>query len=192
MTGGPSVGDLVAHLPRTRAALLYAQRQHAGQRRSDGAPFIAHPLEVARLLHEAGAADQVVAAGLLHDTIEKTSATASELHGRFGPEVTSLVLAVTEDERIAGYRARKAALRAQVSRAGDQALLLFAADKVSKAREFQVGPHPVRRRRLSHYRRCLELLESRLPGTPLIAQLRAELEILAATAGDRPVLAQAT
>ena len=48
---------------------------HAGQRRQlDGAPFIEHPLEVAAILHDAGAPDHVIAAGILHDTLEKTDA----------------------------------------------------------------------------------------------------------------------
>ena len=79
------MSDLVARLPQTRAAVAYAERQHAGQRRSaDGAPFIEHPLEVATLLYHAGASDQVIAAGVLHDTIEKTSTNATDLRARFG------------------------------------------------------------------------------------------------------------
>jgi hypothetical protein len=209
VTGGHRIADVIAQLPRTRAALLYAQRQHAGQRRSDGAPFIAHPIEVAGLLHEIGAAEHLIAAGLLHDTIEKTDASAAELHGRFGAVVASLVLAVTEDERIAGYRARKAALREQVSCAGDEALTLFAADKVSKARELRLESRPrlepmprppspdwaaasmLRRRRMAHYQRCLELLDERLGGSPLVGLLRTELQVARAR-GDRPVLAHAS
>jgi hypothetical protein len=45
------------------------------------------------------------------------------------------VLAVSDDDRIMGYRERKAALRRQVADAGEDALALFAADKVSKLRE---------------------------------------------------------
>lgn len=170
---------MVARLPGTRPALQYALQLHAGQKRADGAPFIAHPIEVAQLLHEAGAAEHVVAAGLLHDTIEKTDASASEIHVRFGPEITSLVLTVTEDRRIADYRARKAALRKQVARAGDDALMLFAADKVSKARELQLGGHAGRRRRVDDYVQCLELLERRLVHSPLVGQLTTALEVLA-------------
>lgn len=175
--------------PGTRDALHYARQRHAGQHRADGAPFIAHPIEVARLLHEAGADERLVAAGLLHDTIEKTDTSASELHGRFGPEITSLVLTVTEDQRIRGYRARKAALREQVARAGNEALLLFAADKLSKARELQLGPRAGEPARVDHYRRCLALLERRLGDAPLVDQLRTELEVLGGS-GDRPTLAR--
>src|SRR3712207_7550885 len=50
--------------------------QHAYQRRAvDDAPFILHPLEVASLLSARGCDDAVVAAGLLHDVVEKTEVT---------------------------------------------------------------------------------------------------------------------
>jgi HD domain len=74
------IPDWSQTLPSTREALAYAERQHAGQRRAaDGAPFVVHPLEVACLLYRAGAPDDVIAAGLLHDTIEKTDANAADL-----------------------------------------------------------------------------------------------------------------
>ena len=105
--------------------------------KTDDAPFILHPFEVASLLHHAGAPERVVVAGALHDVIEKTSAGPSELTEPFGPEVTALVLAVSEDERIGTYEARKAALRSQVADAGHEALMVFAADKISKVRELR-------------------------------------------------------
>jgi (p)ppGpp synthase/HD superfamily hydrolase len=177
------------------AALAYAVEQHAGQRRTaDGAPFVLHPIEVATLLADVGAPDHVVAAGVLHDTIEKTSTVAGDLRERFGARVASLVIALSEDPAISGYGARKAALRDQVQAAGDEALMVFAADKVSKARELRVvlartphaegTPHPARRgskasRKLAHYRHCAELLEERLADSPLLESLRRELAQLA-------------
>src|SRR6266700_4148034 len=98
-------------LPKTRAALKYAAALHRGQvRKIDGAPFIVHPREVAELLYGAGAPDYLIAAGALHDVIEKTPATAFDLRRRFGSKVASLVLAVSEDERISSYTQRKDAL----------------------------------------------------------------------------------
>ncbi len=177
--------DLVQRLPQTRAALLYAEERHAGQRRKvDGAPFIEHPLEVAWLLYRAGATDHVIAAGVLHDTIEKTGADIAELRRRFGTRTAALVAAVSEDSRIPTYARRKAALRAQVAAAGPEALMVFAADKVSKVRELSGKPTPHRpsQRRMTHYRRCLELLERLLSDSPLVAQLRLELGRLTAPA----------
>src|SRR3954470_21741725 len=161
--------------PLTREALAYAARAHAGQRRGvDGAPFIAHPVEVALLLREAGAPDHVVAAGVLHDVIEKSDIDGDELRARFGDDVAQLVLAVSEDEDIVGYAARKAALREQVAAAGDEALTIFAADKVSKARELRLAPAPTARQ-LRHLRDSLELVEELAPGSPFIGELRRAL-----------------
>ena len=169
-------------LPKTQIAVEFARRLHEGQRRQvDGQPFILHPLEVGALLYRAGAPDEVIAAGLLHDTLEKSDASESDLSRVFGARVTGLVRAVTEDDRIKGYAHRKAALRDQVAHAGDEALMLFAADKLSKARELSLGAGlgvTVRRRRLRHYRRCLALLQERLPDFSLVGLLQRELEML--------------
>jgi len=173
----------VEGLRQTRAALDYAAALHRGQlRKIDGAPFISHPREVAELLHGAGAPDHLSAAGALHDVIEKTPATAADLRRRFGGRVASLVSAVSEDERIASYGERKAALRAQVAAAGDEALMLFAADKISKARELRHKPlrgvgitNRERSRRLAQYGRALTLLRERLPDSPLVKALADEL-----------------
>lgn len=157
--------------------MAYAAALHDGQRRRvDDRPFILHPLEVASLLHEVGGDDELVAAGVLHDTIEKTSASASDLREHFGSRVAELVLAVTDDKRIKDYAKRKAALRDQVATAGDEALMLFAADKLAKVRELRGRAAPPPRRRLTHYRQSLKLLQARIPDFTLTAQLAAELK----------------
>lgn len=171
--------DLIARLPKTGAALRYADEAHAGQRRkADGAPFIEHPLEVAWLLYRAGAADHVIAAGVLHDTLEKADVGIDELRERFGARTAALVAAVSEDERISSYARRKAALRMQVAAAGREALMVFAADKISKIRELRMVAK-VPQQRMTHYRRCVELLEQRLGDSPLVTQLRAEFNRVA-------------
>jgi (p)ppGpp synthase/HD superfamily hydrolase len=188
---------LPAGFQQARKALGYAQRAHGGQRRQvDGAPFILHPIEVASLLIEADEPDHVVAAGALHDTIEKTPVDAGELRRQFGIPVTRLVLAVSENDRIAGYHERKAALREQVVGAGQHALSIFAADKISKIRELRLEtpshrPTPrasaSRAQRVDHYRECLSLLDRTLHESPLVAQLRSEFEALPDVA-DRQTL----
>ena len=185
MLGQRRTPSFVNGLPRTRAAVAFAEDAHEGQRRKvDGAPFIAHPLEVASLLYYAGAADHVIAAGVLHDVLEKSDADVPTLRRRFGARIASIVAAVTEDETIALYADRKAELRERAARAGEGALLVLAADKVSKARELQryePGKPRTRTRRIAHYRECLELVRQRLPGSPLVRELEVELERL----GDR-------
>ncbi len=68
--------DRFAGLPIAQAALEFASTRHANEYREfDGAPFIAHPIEVGRLLDRHGQPDDVIAAGLPHDTLEKTATT---------------------------------------------------------------------------------------------------------------------
>jgi (p)ppGpp synthase/HD superfamily hydrolase len=186
----PRVPELIVGLPHTQRALAYAERAHTGQvRHADGAPYIQHPNEVAALLYYAGASDHVIAAGALHDTIEKTTTRVSDLERRFGTRIARLVCAVSDDEDIVDYDERKAAAREQAAAAGDEALMILAADKISKVGELQIettAAHrqhaalatPSRQRRLVHYGECLHLLEQRLPHSPLVAQLRAEIERL--------------
>jgi (p)ppGpp synthase/HD superfamily hydrolase len=187
--------EFVRGLPTTRAAVGYADQLHDGQQRQvDGAPFILHPLEVAALLYQSGAPDHVIAAGALHDTLEKTAAVPADLTRLFGPRVTALVQAVTEDELVSGYAHRKAALRDQVAQAGREALMVFAADKLSKVRELRLADTsltPVRRRRLKHYRACLALLQTRLADFPLVPALQAELDGLPDPTGRQRPLASA-
>ncbi len=181
--------EFAARLPRTQAALAYAEALHQGQHRAvDGAPFIVHPIEVGVLLYESRAADEVIAAGVLHDVLEKTNTTEYDIYARFGRRVGDIVCAVSHDPGIPGYARRKAALREQVASAGDEALTVFAADKVSKLRELRLGDGSgikVRSRTLKHYRLSLTMLEERLPGSPLVAALAAELDALPDAGGVR-------
>jgi (p)ppGpp synthase/HD superfamily hydrolase len=191
VTGRRRVSDLVSRFPKVREAIEYGEREHAGHRRSfDARPFMEHPLEVGLLLWDAGAPEHVIAAGILHDTVEKAGADPAEIRSRFGERVTALVLVLTEDPDISGYTQRKAALRQQVAAAGPDALTIFAADKVSKVRELrlelsrllrrreQPARSLLRPRRAEHYRRSLGMLEEQLGPSRLVDQLRSELRRL--------------
>jgi (p)ppGpp synthase/HD superfamily hydrolase len=176
--------DFVERSPLTRDALAFASSRHEGQTRDlDGIPFVTHPVEVACLLHEGGYSDEVVAAGVLHDVLEDTEVERGELEERFGPEVARLVAAVSDDPAIEDHAERKAALRRQVAAAGDRAVAVFAADKVSKARELRArtGHGRFERKdevRIEHYRASLEMLDDLMPGHELVDQLRVELDAL--------------
>ena len=76
-------------------AARFAARKHRDQRRKgeQAEPYINHPLEVADVLwSEGGVTDpEVIAAALLHDTLEDTETTLNELRGTFGERVAALV-----------------------------------------------------------------------------------------------------
>ncbi|HEX2231843.1 MAG TPA: HD domain-containing protein [Thermoleophilaceae bacterium] len=171
-------------LPLTQDAIDFARSRHEGQRRdADDAPFVVHPLEVAILLRDAGYPDHVVATGALHEVLEDTDVDKDELEERFGPEVAELVGDLTDDPSIEDQQERRAALRRQVAESGERTAAVFAADKVSKARELRMkadrGPlDEESQAKLEHYVRSLEMLERALPGSELVSRLREELGAL--------------
>lgn len=94
--------DLVRNYnPGTNAALIrdayaYGMAMHEGQKRSSGEPYFSHPVEVAAILTEQQLDDATLVTALLHDTIEDTKSTYSEVATRFGDEVAQLVDGVTK------------------------------------------------------------------------------------------------
>jgi hypothetical protein len=175
--------------PMAQAALRFARARHAGQRREvDHAAFIAHPIEVGRLLRRDGQSDEVVAAGLLHDVLEKTATTSAELQRRFGAEIARLVESVSDDSSIGDYTSRKRELRDRVARGDSNTRAIFAADKISKVRELALLPgrrlgEAKVRAELAHYRASLEMLRRVDGDLPLVECLDAELNQLIARAG---------
>src|SRR5574341_1013565 len=72
-------------------AYKVAERAHEGQKRASGEPYVNHCIAVATILAEFGVPAEVVAAGLLHDTVEDTSVTLDDLRHDFGDEIALLV-----------------------------------------------------------------------------------------------------
>ena len=80
-------------------AFHFARNLHAGQRRLSGHPFLQHCVEVARLLAQLRMDEATVAAGLLHDVLEDTSATYDEIVRQFGETIAALIDGVTKIDR---------------------------------------------------------------------------------------------
>ncbi len=81
-------------------AYVYAMKAHGNQKRASGAPYFSHPLEVAAILTELKLDDATIATALLHDVIEDTDATRTEINQMFGPEIGSLVDGLTKIKRL--------------------------------------------------------------------------------------------
>jgi len=81
-------------------AYVYAMKAHGNQKRASGAPFFSHPLEVAAILAEMHLDDATIATALLHDTIEDTGTTRSEIDTLFGAEIGSLVDGLTKIKKL--------------------------------------------------------------------------------------------
>lgn len=133
-------------------ALAFAAAKHRNQRRKDvdASPYINHPIALARVLSvEAGIHDEtVIAAALLHDTIEDTETTYDELLARFGPAVASIVAEVTDDKNLAKAE-RKALQVAHAPHMSQGAKWVKLADKTCNLRDVASAPPagwPLRRR----------------------------------------------
>jgi hypothetical protein len=131
MSATPGIEAAAERSALVKDALETARRAHSGQLRrgSDGRPYIDHPLAVAELLLDHSYGDEVLAAALLHDVVEKSEIGIGEIRERFGEPVAALVEALTEDETIDDYVERKEEQRERVAGAGADALAIFAADK---------------------------------------------------------------
>src|SRR5512141_501008 len=97
--------NLLEQLPETytladkeliQRAYRVAEEAHRGQRRNSGEPYINHCLAVAQILSELRVPPEVLAAGLLHDTVEDTSITRADIERDFGEVVATLVDGVTK------------------------------------------------------------------------------------------------
>jgi guanosine-3',5'-bis(diphosphate) 3'-pyrophosphohydrolase len=124
-------------------ALAFAAHKHRHQRRKDAeaSPYINHPIALAEVLaREGGVTDVgVLAAALLHDTIEDTQTTPEELQKEFGPHIASIVLEVT-DNKMLKKQVRKKMQVEHAARASREAKLVKLADKISNLRDVAERP----------------------------------------------------
>ena len=81
-------------------AYVYAMKAHGNQKRASGDPYFSHPIEVAGILTELKLDDATIATALLHDVIEDTEATRTEIDELFGPEIGHLVDGLTKIKKL--------------------------------------------------------------------------------------------
>ncbi len=97
---------LLTYLParedqgKIETALKVAYHAHLGQTRRSGEPFVGHPIQVAKILTELGMDADSVAAGLLHDTVEDTPLSVSDIEIVFGTVVRRLVEGETKVSKL--------------------------------------------------------------------------------------------
>ncbi|MDN6684300.1 MAG: bifunctional (p)ppGpp synthetase/guanosine-3',5'-bis(diphosphate) 3'-pyrophosphohydrolase, partial [Bifidobacterium crudilactis] len=114
--------------------------QHREQRRKSGEPYIIHPLAVSQILADLGMGPTVVAAGLLHDTVEDTDYTLEECRDEFGETVAGLVDGVTKLSKMEyGDSAQAETIRKMVvAMSRDvRVLVVKLADRVHNARTWR-------------------------------------------------------
>nr|WP_316046713.1 HD domain-containing protein [Planococcus glaciei] len=89
-------------------AIGFAAFKHTGQvRKGTSIPYISHPFAVGMMLQQAGESEEVIAAGILHDTLEDTATTEEEIRTVFGEQVLLLVKAASEPDKSRPWEDRK-------------------------------------------------------------------------------------
>lgn len=124
-------------------AVRFAAEKHSGStRKGTDVPYIVHPMEAAAIV--AGITDdqELIAAALLHDTLEDTGATYDELVSLFGKRVADLVAAESEDKQeekpaAETWKVRKQTTIDELKKAGYDSRLLVLADKLSNIRAIE-------------------------------------------------------
>lgn len=124
-------------------AVAFAADKHRNQRRkdADALPYINHPIALTQVLAiEGGVTDlPVLCAAVLHDTIEDTATTPDELTAQFGPQITAIVLEVTDDKSLEKH-VRKQRQIEHAPHMSREAKLVKLADKICNLRDILSSP----------------------------------------------------
>lgn len=175
-------------------AMQFAAIAHRGVMRKVGnVPFLMHPMEAAVIVASITDDQDVMAAALLHDTVEDTATTAQDILDNFGDKIARLVLSETEDKlahRPASetWRIRKEASLVELRETNDRNVkILWLADKLSNIRSFyrqyllegdSMWQHYNQKDKTQHewyYRSVADAL-SELDGTAAMAEYRDLLD----------------
>jgi GTP diphosphokinase / guanosine-3',5'-bis(diphosphate) 3'-diphosphatase len=130
------------HMETVLRAAAFAAEKHRKQRRKDveASPYINHPIQLAYILVQADIEDPIVlAAALLHDTVEDTQTTLDELEIVFGYEIARIVAECTDDKALDKLDRKQA----QIDRAANlstRAKLVKLADKISNVSDIDGAP----------------------------------------------------
>ena len=128
-------------------AIQMAIKAHERQvRKIDATPYVVHPLEVGLLLSKYGLSDDIVIAGILHDTVEDTALTLSDIRRDFGDTIAKYVDFSSEIDKCDSWENRKRDYLKRMEMAPLEVLYIICADKVSNTDSLlknidEFGPH---------------------------------------------------
>lgn len=140
------------------AAAAHSAIDH--RRKYSGEPYIEHPREVAQLVASVTNDEEVIAAALLHDTVEDTPVTLEQIEFEFGRRIAVLVEQLTDVSRPedGNRRARKALDLAHTAKASPEAKTVKLADLISNTRSIVAHDPDFARVYLAEKARLLEVL----------------------------------
>lgn len=124
-------------------AMEFAADKHRGQSRKDekNTPYINHPISLAHLLSDVGDITDayVIAAALLHDTVEDTDATIDEIEDVFGNKIMNIVKEVTDDKSLPSPERKRLQIE-NAAHISHEAKLVKLADKISNLEDMILRP----------------------------------------------------
>ena len=116
-------------------AIQVAAVAHRDQKRKGtDIPYITHPFMVAMILSQAGYPEDVIVAGVLHDTLEDTDLTLDDISSRFGNRVAGIVQGCSEEDRTLPWKARKQHTIDYLKTASPEVRAASCADKLHNVR----------------------------------------------------------
>jgi (p)ppGpp synthase/HD superfamily hydrolase len=116
-------------------ALEVAGEAHEGQyRKGTKIPYITHPVAVGMILMKAGYGDSIVTAGILHDTVEDTNITLTDIEREFGAEIAEIVAGCSEPDKSLSWEERKEHTIEFLKTASPEIRAVACADKLHNVR----------------------------------------------------------
>lgn len=125
--------DVPCKKSTSEEALEYATMKHRGQYRTDGTEYITHPIRVANYVSdfkESKNIETLLASAYLHDTLEDTDATYYDLVGKFGSQIASIVLELTNDEDLKKLIGKTKYLEIKMKNMSSWALVIKLCDRL--------------------------------------------------------------
>ncbi|PLR92020.1 HD domain-containing protein [Bacillus sp. T33-2] len=178
-------------------ALQVASRAHQNQfRKQTDIPYVSHPAAVGMILLKAGYSEEVVAAGILHDTVEDTDITLQDIEQEFGSKIAEIVEGCSEPDKSLSWEERKEHTIEFLKTASAEIRAVACADKLhnlqSVRRDYALVGDSVwnrfKRGRLQqewYYRSLVDSLGSE-SNFPLLEELRQEVDRLFSSNHDIP------
>ena len=169
-------------------AIIFAAKAHKNQnRKGTDIPYITHPFVVGILLQKAKCSEEVIAAGILHDTLEDTKTTFKDLTDAFGARVASLVQAASEHDKSLPWEVRKQHTIEMLKDASLEEMQVIVADKLHNLKSIRadlnlngdsIWEHFNRGKRDQHwyYASIVKALSSRKKEFKMIGELEAEVK----------------
>ncbi|MBT2679401.1 HD domain-containing protein [Bacillus sp. ISL-35] len=170
-------------------ALQIASMAHEGQyRKNTKIPYISHPVAVGMILLGAGYRKEMVAAGILHDTVEDTDLSLEDIEREFGKDIAFLVEGCSEPDKSLSWEERKQHTIDFLKNAPEEIRVVACADKLHNVRSIRLDAEKSGEQVWNRFRRGKEQQEwyyrnvidslGEASNFPLLEQLKIEVEQL--------------